>query len=58
MATGQGKVRGNIFIFKVRFCKIDREILNTKKVRETSGYLIILVQNSLALAGILSILSD
>ena len=34
---GQGKVR--------EFCKLVREILNTKKVRERSGNFIILAQN-------------
>ena len=34
---GQGKVR--------EFCKLAREILNTKKVREKSGNSIILAQN-------------
>ena len=34
---GQGKVR--------EFCKLVREILNTKKVREKSGNFIILAQN-------------
>ena len=34
---GQGKVR--------EFCRLVREILNTKKVREKSGNLIILAQN-------------
>ena len=35
-----------------------REILNTKKVKEKSGNFLILVQNCLAVAGILSILSE
>ena len=35
-----------------------REILNTKKVREKSGNFLIIAQNILAVAGILSILSD
>ena len=50
VATGQGKVREIWFFFqgqgKVReFCKLVREILNTKKVREKSGNFKILVQN-------------
>ena len=45
-----GKSRGNLIFLqgqgKVReFCKLVREILNTKKVREKSGNFIILVQN-------------
>ena len=47
---GQGKVR--------KFSKIVREILNAKKVWEESGNFLILGQNCLAVAGILSILSD
>ena len=46
---GQGKVRG--------FCKLVREFLNTKKVREKSGNFIIWAKNIWAVAGILSILS-
>ena len=46
MATGQGNL---IFLQgqgKVReFCKLVREILNTKKVREKSGNFIILAKN-------------
>ena len=58
MATGQVKVKENLIFFKNReksgnFAKMVREILNTKKVRETSGNFLIL-----AVAGILSILSD
>ena len=37
VATGQGKVR--------EICKLVREILNTKNVREKSGNFIILAQN-------------
>ena len=37
LLQGQGKVR--------EFCKLVREILNTKKCREKSGNFIILVQN-------------
>ena len=45
-----GKSQGNLIFFqgqgKVReFCKLVREILNTKKVREKSGNFIILAQN-------------
>ena len=50
VATGQGKVGGNLIFLqgqgKVReFCKLIREILNTKKVKEKSGNFIILAQN-------------
>ena len=45
-----GKSQGNLIFLqdqgKVReFCKLVREILNTKKVREKSGNFIILAQN-------------
>ena len=45
---GQGKVR--------EFCKLVREFLNTKKVREKSGNFIIWAKNIWVVAGILSIL--
>ena len=46
---GQGKVG--------EFCKLVREFLNTKKVREKSGNFIIWAKNIWVVAGILSILS-
>ena len=42
VATGQGKVWEIWFFFSVRekseFCKLVREILNTKKVRELQNF--------------------
>ena len=59
MATSCGKVREILFFFKVKeFCKMVREILNSKKVKEKSGIFLILAHNCFALADILSILSD
>ena len=50
VATGQGKVKRNLIFLqgqgKVReFCKLVREILNTKKVREKTRNFIILAHN-------------
>ena len=63
VATGQRKVRKILVFFqgqgKVRkICKAVKEVSNTKKVREKSGNFLILAQNWLAVACILSILSD
>ena len=57
-----GKSQGSLIFFqgqgKVReFCKLVREFLNTKKVREKSGNFIIWAKNIWVVAGILSILS-
>ena len=46
VATSEGKVREIWYFFKVKeFCRLVREILNTKKVRGKSGNFIILAQN-------------
>ena len=59
MVTGQGNY---IFLQGLRqvreCCKMVMEILKTKKVREKSGYFLILAQNCSAVAGILSVLND